>query len=181
MSRIPEITSRDALPEESRPIFDAIAASRGHVQGPFAVLLHSPEATERIAHLGTYLRFETGLPTADLELAVLAGAREWDCEFEWSAHGSLARKAGVREEAIQVIAHRRPLDQLTADEALIVRYVQELLRNRRVSAETFAAARSRYGDKGITNLTAAIGYYGLLACVLDAFEVEPLPGTPRLP
>lgn len=181
MPRIPEINSREDLAEDKRHLFDAIAESRGVVRGPFSVLLNSPEMAGRIAHLGAYLRFESVLPPADRELAILVTSRELDCGYEWSAHIGLARQTGVREEAIDSAAHRRTPEQLTAEEALIVRYVQELLRNHRVSAETFAAVKSRYGNQGTTDLTATVGYYALLACALNAFEVEPLPDTPRLP
>jgi len=33
----------------------------------------------------------------------------------------------------------------------------------------------------VTELTATMGYYSLLACTLNAFEVIPEPGTARLP
>jgi 4-carboxymuconolactone decarboxylase len=38
-----------------------------------------------------------------------------------------------------------------------------------------------FGEKGVTELTATMGYYGMLACALNAFEVEPAPDAPRLP
>ena len=181
MARVPEVTARESLPEDKRPIFDAIAASRGRVGPPFSLLLNSPEVAGRIAHLGTYLRFETSLSPVDRELAMLTAARECDCEFEWAAHSRIGREAGVREEAIDIVTHRRPLDQLTEREALIVRYGRELLRDHRVSDATFEAARARLGDQGVVDLTATIGYYSMLACALNAFGVEAPPGSPRLP
>ena len=35
---------------------------------------------------------------------------------------TLAREAGVREAAIAAVAHRLPLDELTDDERLVIRY-----------------------------------------------------------
>ena len=83
--------------------------------------------------------------------------------------------------AVQNRSLKSDVSELTPDEALIVRYGRELFRDHRISDETFVAARQRFGDQGITELTATMGYYGMLACALNAFEVEPAPGTPRLP
>ena len=67
------------------------------------------------------------------------------------------------------------------EERTIVRYTRELIETRRVSAETFNAAHALLGDRGVTDLTGTVGYYCMLACALNAFEVEPAPGAPRLP
>jgi 4-carboxymuconolactone decarboxylase len=169
------------VPQDKQHIFDSIAESRGRVGGPFAVLLNSPEVAGRAAHLGSYLRFETALNPRQRELAIITAAREWNCALEWGGHVQLARQEGVREEAIDVVGRKAPADGLTDDERMIVRYARELLHNGRVSNETFAAAYGALGDRGVTDLTATIGYYSMLACALNAFEVEPAPGAPPLP
>ena len=181
MARVPEITTRDGVPSDKKHIFDEIAGSRGTVSGPFAVLLNSPEIAGRSAHLGTYIRFESTLSSAERELAIITTSRAFDCQYEWSAHATLAREAGIREEAIEVVANRGALDSLTEDEALVVGYTREVLRDHKVTDETFTAARARFGDQGVTELTATVGYYSMLACALNAFEVTAAPDTPRLP
>ena len=181
MTRIPGITERDALPAAHHDVWDAIARSRGRVQGPFTVLLHSPELTRRIAHVGAYVRFESALPPAARELAVIAAARAMDCRFEWGAHEAEAVKAGVRREAIAAVRDRRAPAGLTEDEALVVAYVSQLLAQHRVDDATFAAMRARFGVEGLVELTATVGYYGMLACVLNAFDVAPEAGADVLP
>ncbi len=181
MPRIPQIQERSDVPEDMVRHFDAIASSRGRVSGPFSMLLNSPEIAGRAAHLGTYIRFESVLDDDIRELAIITAAREFDCHYEWSAHVVLARDSGVREEAIQAVANRAPLDALTEDEALVIEYGREILGCKRVSDDIFGKAEARFGVKGVTELTATMGYYGMLACVLNAFEVEPDPGAERLP
>jgi 4-carboxymuconolactone decarboxylase len=182
MPRLPEITQKDALPADKHHIFDAIAESRGRVGYPFSLMLHSPEVAGRVAHLGTYLRFESVLPAPDRELAIITAAREFDCAFEFSAHARGAERAGVREVAIQTVANDGDLDALSPEETVVVRYGRELFRQHRISQETFDAARARFGDQGVTELTALMGYYALLACGLNAFEVQPGPdAVPRPP
>ena len=181
MTRVPQITRKDQVPADKADIFDSIASSRGQVSGPFSVLLNSPEVAGRAAHLGTYIRFESTLSPADRELAIITTSREFDCDYEWSAHARLALEAGVRGQAVDAVAKRGSLESLTEDEALIVGYGRELFRDHRVSDATFDAAKARFGDQGVTELTATMGYYGMLACALNAFQVEPAPDAPRLP
>lgn len=181
MARIPLFTTKENVPSEAHDIFDAIAESRGWIPGPFAVMLNSPQVAGRVAHLGAYLRFESVLSKEERELATLTAAREIDCDYEWSLHVDLSRKAGVRDEAIEIIGNRGSLDQLTEREALIVGYGRELITNHTVSSETFAAAHEAFGDQGVVDLTMTMGYYTMLAFALNVFEVEPDPGTPRLP
>ncbi len=181
MTRIPQITERDRVSDEHQPVFDAIAESRGGVGGPFSLLLNSPEVAGRVAHLGSYIRFESTLAPPQLELAIITAAREFDCSYEWSAHAVLAAKAGVRDECIEAVANRGPVESLTDEEATIISYGRQLLGDHRVSDATFDAANNMLGVQGVTELTATFGYYGMMACVLNAFELEPAPGTPTLP
>ena len=181
MVRIRQIKEQQDVALEHRDIFDSIAASRGRVGGPFSVLLNSPEVAGRAAHLGAYLRFESTLPDADKELAIITAAREFDCDYEWGAHAVLAQKSGVRNEAISIVANKGDIAGLNESEALIVSYGREILVDHRVSKATYDAAIAKYGEQGVTELTATFGYYGMLACALNAFEVEPGPDMPKLP
>jgi 4-carboxymuconolactone decarboxylase len=88
------------------------------------------------------------------------------------AHENGARRAGVREEAIEAVRNGKTkgLDQ---EEALVVGFVHELLRLNRVSEATFHALLARFGAQGLTELTGTIGFYRFFACALNAFEVPP--------
>ncbi len=181
MARLPQITTRDDVDPEHRHIVDTIAESRGRISGPFAMLLHSPEIAGRAAHLGAYIRFNSILEPATRELAIITAAREFDCDYEWGAHERLARQEGVRDIAIEVVASRGDLASLSDEEALVIGYGRELLKDHRVSAATFDKAKAKFGEQGVTELTATMGYYGMLACALNAFEVEPTSEMARLP
>ena len=171
MARIPLIDKKESLPLEHHGIYDAIAQSRGVVRGPFAALLHSPQIAERTAHLGAYIRFESQLDPKIVELAALAAARELECRHEWAAHVTHAAKAGVGPETIRAIHQRKAPEGLSSDDAQIVSYVQGLLRSHRASEPTFQALLDRLGVRSLVELTATIGYYAMVACTLNAFEV----------
>ena len=180
--RIPEITNREDLPENGRRFYDAIVASRKRIGAPYNFLLHAPDLAARTAHLIGYSLFSTDFPEDVKELAICTVAREMDCTYEWAAHADDARKAGVREEDLEIVRDRKAPAGLGEREAEVVRYVQELLRPpHRITPATFEALRARIGVARLVELTGIIGAYVGLACSLNAFEVEAPPGRSVLP
>ena len=142
-------------------------------------MLHSPDAAARAAHLGTYVRWESALPEWVHCVCALVAAREMDCVYVWTTHERSSRANGVREEVIQAIKHRKAPAGLTEDEALVVNFGLELLRDKhRVSKPTWDAAMKRYGLKAVTDLCVTIGYYTFLTFTLNGFEVETDADTP---
>jgi 4-carboxymuconolactone decarboxylase len=177
MARITTIQKKEDLAPEHQPIYDAIAASRGVVGGPFLGLLHSPELAQRTAHLGSYVRFESSLDHKLIELAALATARELECKHEWNAHVNHAQKAGIPIETIRAIHQKKGPEHFSSEDAQIISYVQELLRTHRASEATFQALNGRLGEKGLVELTATIGYYAMVACTLNALDLVTATGT----
>ncbi len=171
MARLSDI-SREQMKPEDQQYYDAIAGSRGSVRGPYGVLLHSPDVASRIAHTGTYVRFELDLSEALKETVIIATAREIKNQYEFAAHARLARQAGVAESTIEAIAQGTAPQGLSGDEELLVRYVQELQRNHKISDATFNAVRDRFGMQKTVDITALIGHYLLVGQILAAFEVD---------
>ena len=181
MARLPNL-ERDQLKPEDQKFYDAIADSRGGVRGPYGVLLHSPDLAARVAHTGTYVRYNLELPEALRETIIIATAREIKNQYEFFAHARLARQAGVAEDTIQAIARGTAPQGLSGDEAMLVRYVQELLRNHKISNATFNAVRDRFGMQKTLEITGLIGHYLLVGQILAAFEVElPAGAKPEIP
>ncbi|MBI4185062.1 MAG: carboxymuconolactone decarboxylase family protein [Proteobacteria bacterium] len=182
MSRVPPVKPEELTPEQRR-VYDAIAGGpRGRVRGPFTVLLHSPELADRVQALGEFVRFRSSLPARLSELAILATARAWTCQYEWLAHAPIAEKAGVAATTVAAIREGRRPDFASGDEAAVYDYAVALHRGRAVNASTYDAALRALGAPGLVELTALIGYYALLAMTLNAHQV-PLPegAAPPLP
>ncbi len=180
MPRIPLIEAKEQLPVEQRSVWDDILASRGRVAGPWPVLLHVPAIAGMVAHLGSLVRFDLPFDARVREFTIMATVRELRCEFEWAAHVAVGRQAGVREEAIAALRAGTAPEGLTAEEAELVAYVQQVVRNHRVDDDTFQALERRLGRVELVELTGLIGYYCLIATVLDAFEVPPPQGGDRM-
>src|SRR5947209_14477303 len=110
MARLPSITSKDQVAAKDRDTFDSIVASRGAVQGPFTMFLHSPEVAGRVADLGAYVRFEGSLDMKVRVLAAMTVAREFEAMYVWGAQTGGARKLGVPEQALAAIHDNQSLD-----------------------------------------------------------------------
>ena len=171
MARIATIDKKEDLKPEDQKIFDAIAQSRGAVGGPWRALLHSPEMAYRTMHLGSYVRFESSLDHKVIEFAALVSARELDCKHEWAAHIVHGQKAGIPMETIRAVHQKKGTESFSSEDAQIVSFVREMIHDHRVSEPTFQAIHGRFGDKGMVELSATIGYYAMLACTLNTFDV----------
>jgi 4-carboxymuconolactone decarboxylase len=171
MARLPLITSKDQVAENNRPIVDQIIASRGALQGPFTMFLHSPELAGRLAHLGAFVRFEGSLDMRVRVLAAMTVAREYEAVYVWGAQTGGARRQGVPEATIAAIRENHSRG-IPPEDAEIVEFTRQLLRRHRIDDATADRMRARFGDDGFIQLTGAIGYYAMLAMTVNACELE---------
>jgi len=176
MARLTPVTSKDQVPAKDHAIFDSIVASRGAVQGPFTMFLHSPEIAGRVAHLGAYVRFEGSLDMRVRVLAAMTVAREYEAMYVWGAQTGGARRLGVPESTITAIRenHERGVPP---EDAQIVSFTRQLLRRHRVDDAMAESMRKRFGDDEFIQLTGAIGYYAMLSMTVNACELEPAEGA----
>lgn len=174
MSRIPHVTRHDELSAQNQHFFDRIIMTRGRIAAPFQVLLNSPDMADRVAGVGEFLIYDAVLPPAVKTLTWLIAAREYDCDYEWSASVRHARQAGIQEALIDAIRDRKPLAGLTKEQELLVAFCHQLLRgNHRVGDAAYRAAVEHFGVAAAVQIAATIGYFVMLAFVLNAFEVDP--------
>ena len=98
----------EGLSEDQRRVYDAIASGpRGTVPELFMALMHNAELADRTQALGALLRYQTSLEPRLSELAILAVARHWSCQYEWHWHAPEAARAGLPDTVIEAIRHRR--------------------------------------------------------------------------
>jgi 4-carboxymuconolactone decarboxylase len=81
------------------------------------------------------------------------------------------QKAGIPMETIRLVHGKKGAESFSSEDAQIVSFVREMIHNHRVSEPTFQAIYARFGEQGMVELTATIGYYAMLACTLNTFDV----------
>jgi 4-carboxymuconolactone decarboxylase len=176
MARLTSITNKSQVAAKDQPIVDSIVASRGALQGPFTMFLHSPELAGRLAHLGAYVRFEGSLDMRVRVLAAMTVARELEAVYVWGAQAGGARRLGVPETTIAAIRENHSRG-VPAEDAQIIDFTRQLMRKHRVDEATAKALIGRFGNDGFIQLTGAIGYYSMLAMTVNACELEAAPGA----
>jgi 4-carboxymuconolactone decarboxylase len=181
MPRVAPIAGKTDVPAQYHPIVDEVLKVFGNVRGPFSMLLHSPKLAEKMLGIGNFYRDESVVAGKDRSLAILVGVRERQGAYVWSAQVNAARRAGVREEAIDVIRKKGDAGKLTAEEREIITYAEQLFRKNKVEQAAFDALLKRHGAQWLLELTAGASYYGILCSVVNAFEVPAPPDGDKLP
>lgn len=171
MTRLP-VPTRESLAPDAQAVWDMIAGPRGDVRGPHAMLLHNPSLARAVAALGERLRFQSSLPGAERELAILAAGREIGSRYEFVAHRPIAEREGARTEAIEAVRIDGPLDALTGRERLIIEVVRSLFRARALPDALYARAEAELDTQQLVELVTLAGFYGMIAFVLLGFEVD---------
>jgi 4-carboxymuconolactone decarboxylase len=179
--RFKPLSQHDMSLDQQRVAQAVASGPRGGLRGPFHALLRSPELADRVRHLGDYVRFESTMPAALRELAILLVARFWSAHYEWNAHRKHAAAAGLDPSVADAIEMGTRPAKLTADETLVYDFVTELLRDKDISDTTFAAAEARFGDRILIELIGTAGYYGFVSLVLNAARTPVADGGKLLP
>ena len=175
MARLPELSRDDMTPDQQRVHDDIAGGPRGAVRGPFHALLYSPKLADAAQKLGQYVRYDCSIPQKLRELAILITAYHWKAQYEWFAHESHARDAGLPDPVIEAIRRGERPDFTDAAEAEIYDFCTELYENKRVSDTTFARIEARHGHVGAVELGGLLGHYNLIAITLKIAET-PVPG-----
>jgi 4-carboxymuconolactone decarboxylase len=140
--------------------------------GPFSLMLRSPEPASHILSLGDYLRHRSFIDDRLIELAILLHARWYSDQYEWALHQSRALK-WLSAAAVENIRRGKLPRDLKADEQTICDFCIQLLRDRKVSDETFGAAKELLDEVGLANLTLILGQYAMLSAIIAVAEVAP--------
>src|SRR5258708_5961324 len=179
--RLPTIPPAQYSPEQRQAAAEFEGARKVRVLGTFEPLMYSAAVMAQARAMGDYLRYKSAIGNTLSELAILLTAREWTQDFEWSVHYPIALKAGIRQDIADAIAEGRRPATLNADEEIVYDYAMELLRNKQVSILTFERAKTRFGAKGVVDMTGMVGYYPFLAMQLNAAQYPPAKDAKKLP
>jgi 4-carboxymuconolactone decarboxylase len=184
MSRLPVLKPENLTPEQ-KLLYDKIAGDKrrqktrrfkmaredGTLTGPFNALLFAPQVGDAVQQLGGALRFESSLVGHLRELAILMVAARWRANYEWYAHAPIAAREELGEAVIEAVKAGKVPEGAPDDVLTVHRFVSELVETRRVCDETYDETRTLIGEHGLVELISVVGYYSLLAGLLNTFEI----------
>jgi hypothetical protein len=174
MARVQVLKSPSELSGEARRIAEKIVDTRKSLDGPFSVWMHAPEWAERVAHLGTLVRWEGTLELRTRTLAALVVGLHFQAQYVWGIQGVIGAERGVPRSTIDAIREGRS-DGIPAEDLQIIEFTRELLSKNRVSSALADAVMERLGADQYVQLTTCIGYYAMLAMTVNGVELEPNP------
>jgi 4-carboxymuconolactone decarboxylase len=179
--RFTPLTYDQLTPEQKTMVEHLFAGERGGMNGPFNVLLRSPEMGDLAQKLGAQLRFHSTLSAQQRELAIIITARYWTAQYEWTAHRRLAMQAGISPAIADAIAAGKRPPSLEPDQEVVYNFCNEFLNTKQVSDATYKAAVGKLGERGVVDLTALVGYYQFVSMILN-LDRFPMPdgGKPEL-
>src|SRR5690606_22533092 len=137
--RLPEIFSREQLPEDKQWVHDYLIETRKKISNGFAPYLHCPEYVGSVARLGSYIRFQSSLPRHVYELVALTTSVERSNSYESELHARVLRDMGMDQTAIDAICNKTELGEMGENHAVFVRCAREMMREHGLSDASFDA------------------------------------------
>jgi 4-carboxymuconolactone decarboxylase len=168
--RYPALTPDQLSPEQKAYVENLQKPPRNNTTAlknpPFRVYMRSPELAPKLEAISDYVRWGTGLEPRLTELAIMMTARQWSSQWIWRGHYRAAVRGGLDPSVGADIAAGRHPEKMKADETILYTYATEMYRDKAVSDATYAAAVKAFGEKGLIDLVATMGYYDTVAMTL---------------
>jgi 4-carboxymuconolactone decarboxylase len=171
--------SYDTMTSEQKTLINSILSGpRTSLDGPFNVLLRSPEMGDLAQKFGAQMRYHSSLPPRLNEFVILITARHWTAQFEWQAHHKIALTAGLSPAVIDALAAGKRPAPMQPDEEAVYNFCTEVLSTKQASDAAFQAAVEKFGERGVVDMLGVVGYYQFVSMLLNV-DRYPLPeGVP---
>lgn len=170
--------SADEQTDEQRELLAAVGANGA--LNIFSTLVRYPGLFRRWLPFGGKLLQGSRLPERDRELAILRVA--WRCRagYEWAQHVAIAEAAGLTADEVRRVASGPASGEWSPEDASILRAVDELHDDHRISDRTWNELSARYSERQMIELPMLAGHYAMLAGALNSFGVQPEGELPAL-
>ncbi|MCG2616188.1 hypothetical protein LZZ85_17960 [Terrimonas sp. NA20] len=179
----------EQLPEATRYVHDEIANltrrsqspvkmqdETGALLGPFPAMLHYPAFGVPALSLMRALDAHAILDKRVREVAILTVAAAYGARFELYAHQIMGAAFGIPNDTIASLAAGIQPHDLNDQENIAYIVTQVLTKGNVLPDTTYARAVKLLGKDGVAELFFLIGGYGLLAVILNGFDM-PAPGN----
>ena len=176
--RIPPLAPEKWTPEV-RKLIDPTNAGRP-VIGVLRTFAQHPAMYVKRQTISDHIRSHTSLTPRQRELIIMRILYRCSGHGEWSLHGAGAPNFGIEAAEIQRTAVPGYAGWSAAD-ANMMRAVDEIYDNDKVSAETWAALKGQFEDRQIMDLLVTAGGYRMVAMAINTFGVPLEPGRVMIP
>lgn len=176
MARIKVLDRADMNAEQGR-VYDAAKASNSPVGGPYYAYIRLPKLFEAAQNMRATLA-SGPLSRREQQLVNLAVARHWGARYPWFAQVRASLAAGIDQTTIDTINARKTPNIADARERTCYSVACELLANKSLSDNTYAAAEKAMGEEGLVALIAATGAFSMTCMTANTFGIDPPADNP---
>jgi len=176
MTRIAIIDRADMNAEQAR-VYDAAKQSSGIVGGPYYAYIRLPKLFEACQTLRESLSAGP-LSHREQQIANLVVARHWNARYPWFAQVRRSLAVGIAQAVIDAINARKTPNLADARERTCFAVTRELLANKGLSDETYAAAEKTMGLESLVALVATTGSFSMTCLTAATFGIDPPPANP---
>jgi alkylhydroperoxidase family enzyme len=182
MARVTPLPPRE-WPPEMREAFAALRPANPRHPYPeqkdrpkglnvLGTLAHHPALTTAFNTFNGYILFASTLEPRQRELLVLRLATVRASAYEWAQHAVLAGDVGISPDEIDRIIEGPDAPGWTAHESALLRAVDELVRDTKITDATWNTLAETFDTQQIMDLIFTVGAYETLAMALASAEVE---------
>ena len=176
MARIAIIDRADMNAEQAR-VYDAAKDSGGPVGGPYYAYIRLPKLFEALHTLRGSMA-SGPLSRREQQIVNLTVARHWGARYPWFAQVRASLAVGIEQAAIDAINARQTPNLPDARERTCFVVARELLANKDVSDDTYAAAERTMGLESLVALVAMTGTFSMTCMTANTFGIEPPTANP---
>jgi 4-carboxymuconolactone decarboxylase len=138
----------------------------------FRTLARHPDLFRTWLPFGGYLLVGGTIPATERELMILRTAVRCRSSYEWGQHVRISERMGIDRETIDRVMEGPGASGWTEHESALIRAVDELHDDSRISDATWQALSQGYDQAQLIELTMLIGQYHMVAFALNSIGVE---------
>jgi len=127
---------------------------------------------QNFSRLGNSLMTRGKLNKRLREIAILRNARVCGSLYEYTQHVPIAKSTGLSDEQVTAIDNWENAKCFSDVDRLVLRFTDEVARNVKGQKATLEALQKHLGPGEIVELIMAIGFWGMVARILETTEVE---------
>jgi len=170
-ARIKLIDRADMNADQAR-VYDAAKNSGGPLGGPYYAYIRIPKLFEAAQNLRGTLA-SGPLSKREQQVVNLVVARHWNARYPWHAQVRGSITAGISQAIIDAINAGKTPDLPDVREKTCYTVVREILNNKGLSNETYAAAEKTMGLESLVALVATTGSFSMTCITAGTFGIEP--------
>jgi alkylhydroperoxidase family enzyme len=127
---------------------------------------------QNFSRLGNALLTKGKLDPKLRELAILRTAKVSRSIYEWTQHVPIAKAVGMSDAQMAAVENWEAATCFSDLERLVLRLTDEVARGVKGSHATLEAVKQHLGTGEVVELIMAIGFWGMVARVLETTEVD---------